>query len=98
MVGRLCTQDELVSSPIEPERAEEARLPAERLDPDKLGAASPGTHWDVRVEALEALIQIHTGERDQGIARLEAAVETLREAEMQDWIVTPLQQHLAASP
>jgi len=58
MVGRLCTQDELVSSPIEHERAEEARLPAERLDPDKLGAASPGTHWDVRVEALNALVQI----------------------------------------
>ena len=50
-------------------------------------AFSPGSHWDTRVEALKAFIQIHTGERKQGNARLEAAVETLIEAEMQDWIV-----------
>ena len=79
---------------IELDRADEARPIAERLDPEKLAAASPGTHWDIRVDALKALIQIHTGERKPGIARLEAAVETLREAEMQDWIVMPLQQHL----
>ena len=54
---------------------------AERLDPEKLAAAGPGTHWDVRVDALKALIQIRTGERKQGIARLGVAVETLREVE-----------------
>jgi CHAT domain-containing protein len=75
----------------------ETRPIAERLDPEKLAAASPETHWDVRVDALKALIQIHSGERKQGIARLEAAVETLSEAEMQDWIVMPLQQHLEAA-
>ena len=64
---------------------------------DELATASPGTHWNVRVDLLKALIQIHTGERKQGIARLEAAVETLRKAEMQDWIVGPLQQHLEAA-
>ena len=82
---------------IELDRAEAARPIAEHLDPEKLAAASPGTHWDVRVDALKALIQIHTGARRQGIARLEAAVETLRAAEMQDWIVMPLQQHLEAA-
>jgi len=82
---------------IELDRANQARPIAERLDPQKLVAASPGTHWDTRIDALKALIQIHTGQRDQGIARLEAAVETLREAEMQDWIVMPLQQHLDAA-
>lgn len=82
---------------IELNQADEARPIAERLDPQKLVAASPGTHWDTRIEALKALIQIHTGQRDQGIARLETAVETLREAEMQDWIVIPLQKHLDAA-
>jgi len=82
---------------IELDEADEARPIAERLDPQKLVAASPGTHWDTRIEALQALIQIHTGQRQQGIARLQAAVDTLREAEMQDWIVMPLQHHLDAA-
>ena len=84
----------LARAMIELDRADEARPLADRLDPEKLAAASPGTHWDVRVEALKALVQIHAGERDQGIARLENAVDTLQEAGMQDWIVTPLKQHL----
>jgi hypothetical protein len=72
-------------------------LIADRLDPEKLVDASHGIHWDTRIEALQALIQINTGQRQQGIAHLEAAVDTLRDAEMQDWIVMPLQQHLDAA-
>jgi len=48
--------DELTHRSIELDRAEEARPIADRLDPEKLAAASPASHWNTRVDALKALI------------------------------------------
>lgn len=77
--------------------AEAARLAA-GLDPDMLAAGSPGKGWPLRVSAIQGWAQILTGERAQGIARLQAAVSDMEALGLQDWILDPFRKALADGP
>jgi tetratricopeptide (TPR) repeat protein len=69
---------------------------AATLDATKIEAGSPGDHWPSRVAALKGAILIDQHHVDEGMAQLRPAVEEMRRAGMQAWMIAPFEKRLTA--
>jgi tetratricopeptide (TPR) repeat protein len=67
------------------------------LDAAKIEQAAPGENWDLRLLGLRAVLQIRQGHRVTGRQQLAVAVDRMKAAKLQEWIVAPFEKVLQQS-